>query len=148
MHSRRTFLTTASLVVAGTAASQSFAQSGPKFPSYLVRGAPPNRLVTMQERAGSGAVAQQNSNVRVHYRGWVWSTRLEFDSSWTRGQPFEVQLGRNQLIAAWEQGIPGMKVGERRVLIVPPLLGYGSRLMQRIPANSTLIFTVDLLAVM
>jgi peptidylprolyl isomerase len=80
----------------------------------------------------------------VNYVGVVYKTGKQFDSSWTRGQPATFPLGG--LIKGWSQGMVGMHVGGRRELIIPPSLGYGSRPTSTIPANSTLVFVVDLLS--
>ncbi len=105
----------------------------------------PGDLVTVDEIEGEGAVAQPGMTVRAHYVGVAWSTGEEFDASWNRGQPLDFRLGVGQVIAGWDQGIAGMKVGGRRKLVIPPHLGYGSRgAGNAIRPNETLIFVVDL----
>lgn len=96
-------------------------------------------------RPGSGNEAKKGSSVTVHYTGTLTSGK-KFDSSIGRG-PFSFRLGSGQVIQGWEQGILGMKTGEKRRLTIPPELGYGSRAVGQIPANSTLIFEVELLKV-
>jgi FKBP-type peptidyl-prolyl cis-trans isomerase FkpA len=96
---------------------------------------------------GTGAVAQSGQKVSVHYTGTLVDGS-KFDSSVDRGRPFEFSLGAGQVIQGWDQGIAGMLVGGKRKLTVPPELGYGSRgFPPVIPANSTLIFEVELLRV-
>jgi peptidylprolyl isomerase len=83
--------------------------------------------------------------VTAHYVGVAYSTGEEFDASWNRGEPLQFQLGVGQVIAGWDQGISGMKVGGRRRLVIPPDLAYGQRgAGSAIGANETLIFVVDL----
>ena len=97
---------------------------------------------------GAGAEAVNGSTLSVHYVGVSWSTKAEFDSSWSRNQPFGLTLGKGEVIAGWDRGLLGMKVGERRRIVIPPHLGYGSTgagLLIR--PNETLIFVVDLLAI-
>src|SRR4051794_41214510 len=97
---------------------------------------------------GEGAVAVPGSKVTVHYVGVSFSTGEEFDASWNRGQPFEFPLGGKRVIAGWDLGVKGMKVGGRRKLVIPPHLGYGNRgAGNAIKPGETLIFIVDLLAV-
>lgn len=95
---------------------------------------------------GSGATAAPGSHVTVHYSGWL-TDGTKFDSSVDRGQPFDFLLGAHQVIQGWDEGVAGMKVGGKRQLRIPPNLGYGARPIGPIPANSTLIFDVELLAV-
>ncbi len=102
---------------------------------------------------GTGAEAATGKTVYVNYTGWLYdSTKidgkgLQFDTN-TGGGPFgPVVLGNGQVIAGWDQGIPGMKVGGRRRLVIPPSLGYGSSRNGPIPPNSTLVFEVELLSV-
>jgi FKBP-type peptidyl-prolyl cis-trans isomerase len=93
---------------------------------------------------GSGDPAGIGDILTMHYTGAL-PTGTVFDSSRERGTPFQFQLGAGQVIQGWERGIAGMKVGERRLLIIPASLAYGDRAIGSIPANSTLIFDVELL---
>ena len=96
---------------------------------------------------GTGAEATPGKSVTVHYVGTL-TTGSKFDSSRDRGQGFTFRLGAGMVIAGWDQGVAGMKVGELRKLTIPPELGYGARgYPPVIPANSTLIFEVELLSV-
>ena len=103
---------------------------------------------------GSGAEATPGRVVRVHYTGWLYDeTRPDkrgekFDSSKDRNDPFEFPLGGGQVIPGWDKGFAGMKVGGRRVLTIPPDMGYGARGAGGvIPGNATLVFEVELLEV-
>ncbi len=95
---------------------------------------------------GTGAEARAGNTVSVNYIGTL-ENGTKFDSSYDRNQPFSFTLGQGQVIRGWEQGIPGMKVGGKRKLIIPPTMGYGDQTVGPIPANSTLIFEVELLEV-
>ncbi|MCZ8341759.1 MAG: FKBP-type peptidyl-prolyl cis-trans isomerase [Leptospira sp.] len=95
---------------------------------------------------GTGDEAYSGSNVTVHYVGRLTNGN-KFDSSRDRGKPFVFNLGAGEVIKGWDKGIKGMKVGGKRKLIIPPELGYGSKTVGSIPANSTLIFEVELLKV-
>ena len=106
----------------------------------------PSNLVVEDLVVGTGAVAATGDTVTVHYVGTLTNGQ-KFDSSYDRGQPFTFRIGARQVIAGWEQGIPGMRVGGKRRLTIPPSLGYGSQANGPIPANSTLIFEVDLVAI-
>ena len=98
-------------------------------------------------RVGNGEVAKEGSHVRVHYSGWL-TTGKKFDSSVDRGQPFDFTIGNGEVIKGWEEGVAGMKVGGKRQLRIPPELGYGAGgSPPDIPANATLIFDIQLLAV-
>ncbi|MEU6720065.1 FKBP-type peptidyl-prolyl cis-trans isomerase [Nonomuraea sp. NPDC046802] len=111
-------------------------------------GNPPKDLEITDMVVGEGSEAKPGQNVQVHYVGVAFSTGEEFDASWNHGKPFEFPLGGGRVIAGWDQGVAGMKVGGRRKLVIPPHLGYGSRgAGARIKPNETLIFVVDLLAV-
>ena len=96
---------------------------------------------------GSGKEVQKGNRVKVHYTGWLASNGAKFDSSRDRGTPFEFQVGANEVIAGWEEGVKGMKIGEKLELIVPPTLGYGEGGNGAIPPNATLRFQVELVAI-
>jgi peptidylprolyl isomerase len=84
----------------------------------------------------------------MKYVGALYTTGKQFDASWDRGQDFPFTLGAGSVIQGWDQGLVGMKVGGRRQLIIPPSLGYGDQAQgEDIPANSTLIFVVDLVKI-
>jgi len=111
-------------------------------------GEPPAELQVIDEIEGSGQTAAAGDTVRTHYVGVSFSTGEEFDASWNRGEPLDFRLGAGQVIAGWDQGIAGMKVGGRRRLVIPPHLAYGSRGAGRvIGPDETLIFVVDLVGV-
>lgn len=111
-------------------------------------GNPPAELLMEDVVVGTGNEAKAGANVEVHYVGVAWSTQREFDASWNRGDTFEFRLGAGQVIAGWDQGVAGMKVGGRRVLTIPPHMGYGSQGAGGvIKGGETLIFVVDLLNV-
>ena len=95
---------------------------------------------------GTGETAEAGDLVDVHYTGWLTSG-FKFDSSVDRGCSFRFDLGRGQVIQGWDEGVQGLKVGGRRQLVIPPALGYGSRALQGIPANSTLVFEIELMQV-
>lgn len=95
---------------------------------------------------GTGDIAQAGKKVTVHYTGTL-TDGTKFDSSVDRNQPFTFTLGAGEVIQGWDQGVAGMKVGGKRKLTIPPSLGYGSRATGPIPANSTLLFDVELLKV-
>lgn len=96
---------------------------------------------------GSGTEAQPGKTVTVHYTGWL-TNGAKFDSSIDRGQPFSFTLGAGGVIPGWEEGVAGMKVSGKRILVIPPDLAYGpSGAGGVIPPNATLIFEVELLEV-
>ena len=98
------------------------------------------------ETVGTGAEAVAGKSVTVNYKGTL-TDGTQFDSSYSRNQPFSFTLGSGQVIQGWDQGVQGMKVGGKRKLTIPPSLGYGAQATGSIPANSTLIFEIELLSV-
>jgi peptidylprolyl isomerase len=97
---------------------------------------------------GDGDEAVAGRVVEVHYVGVAWSTRAQFDASWDRGDTFKFGLGKGQVIAGWDQGVAGMRVGGRRRITIPPRLGYGKRGAGNvIKPDETLVFVVDLIGV-
>ncbi len=111
-------------------------------------GPAPADLVIEEIQAGDGAEAAAGRTVDVHYVGVAHSTGEEFDSSWKRGEPLRFPLGAGRVIAGWDRGVAGMKVGGRRKLVIPPHLAYGDRgAGGAIRPGETLIFVVDLVDV-
>lgn len=108
-------------------------------------GPPPRELYSTDVVKGTGPTAVSGERVSVHYVGVSYSTGEQFDSSWDRGEPFGFPLGAGKVIPGWDYGVSGMKVGGRRLLVIPPNMGYGSRAVGSIKPNETLIFVVDLL---
>lgn len=111
-------------------------------------------LVKTDILSGEGRVAAARLNVTVHYTGWLYDENApenkgkKFDSSRDSGKPYRFQLGAGYVIKGWDVGISGMKVGGRRMLVIPPELGYGARgYSNKIPANATLVFDVEMLDV-
>jgi FKBP-type peptidyl-prolyl cis-trans isomerase len=104
------------------------------------------KYTVLKEGAANAPAAKAGDNVSVHYTGWL-TNGSKFDSSVDRNQPFEFPLGQGRVIPGWDEGVAGMKVGEKRKLVIPPELGYGSRDMGQIPPNSTLVFEVELLGI-
>jgi peptidylprolyl isomerase len=107
-------------------------------------GPPPSKLVVKDLIKGTGAAATANSTVTVQYVGVVYKGGKQFDASWNDGSGQPVSLPLSGVIKGWQQGIPGMKIGGRRELIIPPSLGYGATAQAKIPANSTLVLIIDL----
>lgn len=104
-------------------------------------------LVIEELTVGSGDEACAGQHVTVHYTGWL-TDGTQFDSSRDRGDPFDFPLGRRHVIAGWDEGVQGMKVGGSRRLTIPSNLGYGPRGAGGvIPPNATLVFEVELLAI-
>ncbi len=104
------------------------------------------KIVVDDVKFGGGEEAVPGKTVRVHYVGRLENGQ-EFDSSKKRGTPFEFDLGAGQVIAGWEEGLVGMRVGGERTIVVPPQFGYGNQAVGPIPPNSTLIFVIELLEV-
>ena len=111
-------------------------------------GEPPTELQITDIWEGNGGVASPGHMVKVHYVGVAFSTGEEFDASWDRGDPLQFELGAGRVIAGWDQGVQGMKVGGRRRITIPPMLAYGKRGAGGvIGPDETLVFVVDLIAV-
>lgn len=109
-------------------------------------GAPPTKLVVKDLITGTGAEAKLGQSITVNYVGVLYHGGKVFDASWKRGEPTSFSLETGKLIAGWTQGIPGMKVGGRRELIIPAALAYGAKgSPPTIPANEPLVFVIDLL---
>lgn len=111
----------------------------------------PSGLKYEDTTVGTGAEATKGHKVSVHYTGWLNNAGekgQKFDSSVDRGQPFQFNLGVGQVIAGWDEGVAGMKIGGKRTLLIPSALGYGTRgAGGAIPPNADLIFDVELLGV-
>ncbi|MGO1073185.1 FKBP-type peptidyl-prolyl cis-trans isomerase [Lysobacter sp. CA199] len=110
---------------------------------------------TIDERVGTGAVAQPGQEVIVQYNGWFYDEKAadkrgsKFDSSYDRGKPFSFLLGAGRVIRGWDDGVAGMRVGGKRVLMVPPDLGYGAAGAGggAIPPDASLVFEVELFGI-
>jgi peptidylprolyl isomerase len=134
-----------------TSATGKTPTSGPlsKEPTVTVpKGPAPTKLETKDLIVGTGAEAKAGDAVTVNYVGVLYNTGKEFDASWKRNEPFAFTLGKGQVIPGWDEGIPGMKVGGRRELIIPASLAYGAKgSPPTIPPNAPLVFVVDMLSV-
>ena len=121
------------------------ATTAPEF-TVPANSAPPQQLVVQDLRPGTGPAAAPNSTVRAHYTGIGCLSGEKFDSSWDRGEPIDFSL--QQVIPGWTQGLTGMKVGGRRLLVIPPDLGYGDMGSPPvIQPNEALVFVIDLVGV-
>jgi peptidylprolyl isomerase len=132
-----------------TGATESTSAANKTKPTVEVpKGSPPQSLVVKEIEKGSGEEAKSGDEVTVQYVGVDYKNGKEFDSSWSRSEPFTFTLGSGQVIPGWEKGVEGMKVGGRRELIVPPQLGYGKAgSPPAIGPNETLVFVIDLLEI-
>ncbi len=115
------------------------AQQQPEIKDLLMQVATPAKDKKAKE-------AVEGKTLKVHYKGTFLDGK-EFDSSYTRNQPFEFKLGAKQVIQGWEIGTKGMKVGEKRILVVPPQMAYGEQGAGPIPPNTPLRFEIELLDV-
>jgi peptidylprolyl isomerase len=114
-----------------------------------IGGVPPTDLVIEDITVGSGPEVQAGEWATVHYVGVSFDTGAEFDSSWNRGTPFGFQVGTGRVIAGWDRGVLGMRVGGRRKLVIPPHLAYGDRgAGNAVRPGETLVFVVDLVDVL
>ena len=117
--------------------------------------APSSELKIIDREVGSGRQVESGKAALLHYTGWLYDEKApdnkgkQFDTSANRGLPFGFIVGVGKVIKGWDQGVLGMKVGGKRTLIIPPQLGYGDRDVGNglIPANSTLLFDIELLEV-
>ena len=106
-----------------------------------------NRMVIDDIKIGTGEEVKSGETVTVHYVGTL-QNGTEFDNSNKRGEPFSFKVGNGQVIAGWEEGVVGMKIGGQRVLVIPPEKAYGERgIGNIIPPNSTLVFSIELLEI-
>jgi peptidylprolyl isomerase len=112
------------------------------------KGVSPKNFATRELEEGTGATAKKGDEVTVQYVGVGYDSEEEFDSSWSRNEPFTFTLGAGEVIKGWDQGVDGMKVGGRRELLIPGELAYGAAgSPPKIGPNETLIFVIDLLSV-
>lgn len=112
------------------------------------KGNPPKKLIVKDLKEGTGAAATPGSTVTVQYVGVNYKGGKQFDASWDRGEPFSFPLGAGQVIKGWDVGVAGMKVGGRRMLVIPPDQGYGPQGSPPvIKPNETLVFVIDLVDV-
>ncbi|WP_297083905.1 FKBP-type peptidyl-prolyl cis-trans isomerase [uncultured Demequina sp.] len=102
---------------------------------------PDGLAVEILER-GDGPDVVEGQQITVHYTGWLWDG-AQFDSSWSRGQTISFGLARGSLIEGWVDGLSGVPVGSKVLIVVPPEKGYGQRSMGPIPGGSTLVFAID-----
>ncbi|MEA2180324.1 MAG: peptidylprolyl isomerase [Solirubrobacteraceae bacterium] len=118
-------------------------------PEVTVPDGPPSYQLELEDLVtGEGDEAVAGKTVEVHYVGVSWSNGKQFDASWDRGDTFKFGLGKGQVIKGWDDGVAGMKVGGRRRITIPPMLGYGKRGAGGvIGPDETLIFVVDLIGV-
>lgn len=105
------------------------------------------KVVPLIKGWGEEVNADRGQKVMIHYAGWVWSTQVKFDSSWDNKRPVQFDLATGSLIDGMVKGLDGQKVGSQVLIVIPPSLGYKDQELQNIPANSTLIFVVDILGV-
>ena len=153
----RQFAPVAGLTLALAAGLAMLAGCAPPRPSSQAATSPENQVAEMQVNdlvVGQGTEATPGSRVTVHYSGWLYEQSAPdhkgkaFDSSRKSGQPFSFALGARQVIAGWDQGVAGMRVGGQRRLVIPAALAYGDRGAGGvIPPNATLVFDVELLDV-
>ncbi len=110
---------------------------------------PPSYQLEVEDiEVGEGEEAVPGKIAEVHYVGVSWKNGKQFDASWDRGKTFQFALGKGQVIAGWDQGVQGMRVGGRRRITIPPMLAYGKRGAGGvIGPDETLVFVVDLIGV-
>ena len=113
-----------------------------------------DKLTVIDQKVGTGAEAKDGMKVTVQYTGWLYDDKAKdhhgtkFDSSLDHGEPFAFLLGQGSVIAGWDQGVAGMHVGGKRILLIPAALGYGANgAGDDIPPNASLVFEVELVGV-
>ncbi|HEY0390752.1 MAG TPA: FKBP-type peptidyl-prolyl cis-trans isomerase [Solirubrobacterales bacterium] len=132
----------------GSAAEASNTDTSKKPVVTVPQGVSPKKFAYKDIVEGSGAAAKSGDKVTVQYVGVGFDTEKEFDSSWSRNEPFPFTLGGGEVIKGWDQGVEGMKEGGRRELVIPASLAYGpAGSPPKIGPNETLIFVIDLLKV-
>lgn len=135
----------AAALVAGTAFAREDEKKEPKMTKTK------SGLQYEDVKEGTGTSPKTGQTAVVHYTGWLWQDGAKgkkFDSSLDRGQPFSFPVGAGRVIKGWDEGVATMKVGGKRMLIIPPDLGYGARgAGGAIPPNATLLFEVELLEI-
>lgn len=122
---------------------------GTSKPTVLIpEGDPPRHLMITDLERGSGGEALVGQRLRVHYVGVNWTTRLQFDSSWDRYEPYAFTLGAGWAMEGWEKGILGMREGGRRKLVIPPQMGYHDDRAIRLGLGSTdyMVYVIDLIS--
>jgi peptidylprolyl isomerase len=138
-----------SLVKSGEAPAATTPTSGPLATEPKVTppsGPAPAKLEKKDLIVGTGKEAKAGETVSVNYVGVLYKGGKEFDASWKRKEPFQFKLGQGQVIKGWDEGVPGMKVGGRRELVIPSELAYGKTgSPPTIPPNAPLVFVIDLL---
>ncbi|MFK0248855.1 FKBP-type peptidyl-prolyl cis-trans isomerase [Amycolatopsis azurea] len=107
---------------------------------------PPKKLITKDLEPGTGEGAKAGQQLKMNYSLVTWSNKQKLDSSFDRGEPFDLNLGAGDVIKGWDQGLEGIKQGARRLLIIPPDLGYGQG-GRGIAPNETLVFVTDAVSV-
>jgi FKBP-type peptidyl-prolyl cis-trans isomerase len=120
-------------------------ENQPVDPTAFTTQDPVIELKIVDKKVGTGPEVKAGDTVRVHYKGTMAKTGVKFDSSYDRGEPITFSL--NEVIEGWQKGIPGMKVGGERRLIIPSAMAYGETGNSGIPGNTDLVFEVELLAV-
>jgi len=108
-------------------------------------GTAPTALTVQPLIKGKGATVKDGDNVVVKYTGWLWNG-TQFDSSWDKDSTFSFAVGKGNVISGWDKAVVGQTIGSQILIVVPPSEGYGSTAQGSIPANSTLVFVVDILA--
>jgi len=154
---RKSSLLLAAAAVAALLASGAFAQDTKATPAPGAEKGEtkmtktPSGLQYEDVKVGTGDSPKKGQTAVVNYTGWLWENGAKgkkFDSSLDRGQPFSFPVGQGRVIKGWDEGVATMKVGGKRILLIPPDLGYGARgAGAAIPPNATLIFEVDLLEI-